>query len=79
VGIGINCALAWFNLLPIPPLDGSHIACGLLPESLAVKFQSLGRYGMVIIVLLLASGLVGRVIVPLIDKTSKIITGLIGL
>lgn len=79
IGIGINCALAWFNLMPIPPLDGSHIVSGLLPASVADQFQSIGRYGMIIIVLLLSTGFFGRIIVPLIRQTAKIITTLAGL
>lgn len=79
IGIGINCALAWFNLMPVPPLDGSHVVGGLLPASLADQFQALGRYGMIIIMLLLATGVFGRVIFPLIRQTSRMIMTLVGI
>ena len=78
MGIGINCALAWFNLMPIPPLDGSHVVGGLLPAPIADQFQSLGRYGMIIIMLLLATGVFGRIIVPLIRQTVSLIKALVG-
>lgn len=52
--IGINVFLALFNLLPIPPFDGSHIVQGLLPERLGAAYGSLQRYGMVVFALLIA-------------------------
>lgn len=79
MGIGINCALAWFNLMPVPPLDGSHVVGGLLPASLADQFQALGRYGMIIIMLLLATGVFGRIIFPLIRQTARLIMTLVGI
>ncbi len=51
-GILINLYLAIFNLIPIPPLDGSHILRGLLPYHAALEFDRIGRYGFVILVLL---------------------------
>ena len=77
--IGINCALAWFNLMPVPPLDGSHVVGGLLPASVADQFQALGRYGMIIIMVLLATGVFGRVIFPLIRQTVRLIMSLVGI
>ena len=79
MGIGINCALAWFNLMPVPPLDGSHVVGGLLPASLADQFQALGRYGMIIIMVLLATGVFGRIIFPLIRQTARLIMTLVGI
>ena len=51
-GVSINLWLMIFNLLPIPPLDGSHIIMAFLPEKLAYKYAQLGRYGLVILLLL---------------------------
>lgn len=78
IGISINCALAWFNLMPIPPLDGSHILEGLLPPRLAVAYASLGRYGMLIVLLLVATGFFRYVLVPLITHSMAFISGLFG-
>jgi len=78
-GVWINCALAWFNLMPIPPLDGSHIVSGLLPRPLAEAYASIGRYGMIIIIALLAFGLVGTVLFPLIRASARLIFNLVGL
>ena len=56
-GILINLILAFFNLIPIPPLDGSHVLYHLLPPRLGMQYRELGRYGMLILMMLL---LVGR-------------------
>jgi Zn-dependent protease len=52
----INCILALFNLIPIPPLDGSRILAMLLPAPLRVHFARLERFGMIIILVLLITG-----------------------
>jgi len=52
-GLLINLILAVFNLIPIPPLDGSHVVAHLLPPRLAVKYREVGRYGIGILMLLL--------------------------
>jgi Zn-dependent protease len=55
-GIMINLVLAAFNLLPIPPLDGSHVMKHLLPPKWAWNYAQLGRYGFVILIALLTFG-----------------------
>lgn len=54
-GITINLVLALINMLPIPPLDGSRIVSGLLPDYWAWRFNQLERYGFLILILLLAT------------------------
>ncbi|MFZ1742726.1 MAG: site-2 protease family protein [Pontixanthobacter sp.] len=53
--IVINIFLALFNLLPIPPFDGSHIVQGLLPRSLAVHYAKFQQMGMLLIIVLVAA------------------------
>jgi Zn-dependent protease len=48
-GILINFVLMLFNLLPIPPLDGSHVMYHLLPPQLGMRYRELGRYGMLLV------------------------------
>lgn len=55
-GIVINFVLVLFNLIPIPPLDGSHVFYHLLPPRLGMKYRELGRYGMIILFALLFLG-----------------------
>lgn len=55
-GIFFNLLLAVFNLLPLPPLDGSHVMKYLLPKPWAVRYQQIGRYGLLLFLLLLTVG-----------------------
>ncbi len=52
-GILINLILAFFNLIPIPPLDGSHVLFHLLPRRWALRYRAFGRYGLIAIMALL--------------------------
>lgn len=69
IGVWVNVTLGWFNLLPIPPLDGSHILGGLLPWPLARQYYAIGRYGIIIVVVLLGTGMLRYVMGPLVDNT----------
>lgn len=55
-GVWINLALAAFNLVPIPPLDGSHVFKYLLPPVWALNYQRIGSQGLLILILLLTFG-----------------------
>src|SRR5262245_59626865 len=55
-GIFLNMVLIAFNLIPIPPLDGSHVMKYLLPPAWSLRYQELGRYGLLILILLLYFG-----------------------
>ncbi|MBQ7585441.1 MAG: site-2 protease family protein [Desulfovibrionaceae bacterium] len=65
-GVYINLSLAWLNLLPIPPLDGSKILAYFLPNDLAFKYMQLERYGFLILLILLFTNLLNKVLTPLI-------------
>jgi Zn-dependent protease len=52
-GIFINLILAFFNLIPIPPLDGSHVLAHFLPRPLAGVYASISRFGMIVLFLLM--------------------------
>ena len=56
IGVYLNFGLIAFNLLPIPPLDGSHVMKYLLPRPLAIRYVQFGRYGLLVLMLLLFMG-----------------------
>lgn len=63
----INLLLAVFNLLPIPPLDGSQILSGLLPTQIAMKYEAIRSFGFIIIFFLLLTGLLWAIIIPIVQ------------
>lgn len=65
-GVFINLVLAFFNLLPIPPMDGSRLVSMALPYEAARAYNEIERYGMIIILIFLATGLFGKIILPLV-------------
>ncbi|MDR1776699.1 MAG: site-2 protease family protein [Desulfovibrio sp.] len=77
-GIFINFGLAWLNLLPIPPLDGSKVLAYFLPGNIALSFLRIERYGFVILLLLLFTGLLGDVLSPLVRGSARSLLGLLG-
>lgn len=61
----INIILALFNLVPVPPLDGSRVVAGILPPKARATYNGLARYGFFVILALLYLGLMNQVILPL--------------
>ena len=78
-GIIINIVLMVLNLLPIPPLDGGRVVAGVLPPNLAMPFMQLERFGMVIILVLLVSGILGKILWPIVQYFINIIGFIFGL
>lgn len=72
-GILINLVLAIFNMLPIPPLDGSRVMMGILPIDLARRYARFEPYGFIIIFGLLYLGVIGSVIWPLVMYFSRLL------
>lgn len=76
-GVLINFVLAFFNLIPIPPLDGSHVFYYLLPARLAVRYRELGRFGLPLLFLLLWIGVLDIFFAPAFWLT-RLVLGLAG-
>jgi len=65
-GVLINSILMALNLLPILPLDGGRVLAGLLPPKLAWQYSRLEPYGLFVVIGLLATGLLGKILWPLV-------------
>jgi Zn-dependent protease len=82
----INVFLAIFNLLPVPPFDGGHVVEGLLPRSAARFYRKIGRFSLLVFVMLLlvlpaispSADVIGRVVSPIVDHIGTALLGLFG-
>ena len=74
-GVSINIILALFNLIPIPPLDGSHILALVLPRELARLYSYLQPVGIVIILILMVTGTLWKILLPLYNQILMIMLG----
>ncbi len=77
IGIIINIVLIALNLLPLPPLDGSRIVTAFLSPTAAYKYNLLERWGLPILVVLIFTGVLGKILHPLIGFMLSIVNTLL--
>src|SRR5665647_1814157 len=75
--VQINIILAVFNLIPVPPLDGSKILAGLLPDKGTRFIYSLEQYGPLLLLLLIFTNLAGKIIWPMYNVLYALIYGIV--
>ncbi|MDD4508923.1 MAG: site-2 protease family protein [Eubacteriaceae bacterium] len=72
-----NVLFAIFNIIPIPPLDGSRILAEFLPYQAKMKYESFSRYGFVVLLLLMFTGIFSKIMVPLINAVLTLYSSLL--
>lgn len=76
-GVIVNVVLMVLNLLPLPPLDGGRIAVSLLPMRQAIAFSELERWGFPILMVLMFTGILGKILQPLVELVLGLIIRMI--
>ena len=75
-GMTINIILMVLNLIPIPPLDGGRVVAGVMPTQMALSFMRIEPFGMWIILALLVSGVLGKILWPVVLRFDAIISAI---
>ena len=78
-GILVNVIFAILNLFPILPLDGGRILASVLPNRLSYAYQGTERFGMIILIALIVTGILGKLLSPLVYGSVVAIYSLFGL
>ena len=71
----LNIVLCVFNLIPVPPLDGSKVLMGLLPPNLAYRYAQLEQYGFILIIILMATNVFSIILGPVVGFLVGLLTG----
>jgi Zn-dependent protease len=78
-GIVINLVLIALNVLPLPPLDGARVLAGVVPASWAARLDRMEPYGLMILVVLMMTGLLGPLMRPVMGAAQNLLLGILGI
>ncbi len=78
-GMYVNALFMVFNLFPLLPLDGGRMVAGLLPNQLSYAYSRLEPYGMIILIALMWTPVLGLFVRPLVGFSMRVVTGAFGL
>lgn len=78
IGVQINLILMVLNLIPVPPLDGSRVVASILPPKAAISFNRIEPFGFLILIALLALGVLGRVLFPVVLTLTNFLAKIFG-
>ena len=77
-GVSVNALFMVLNLLPVPPLDGSRVLAAILPPPWALRFGRLERYGLLLVIVLLYTGLLEKILWPPLQAVQALAMALLG-
>lgn len=72
-----NAMFAVFNLLPIPPLDGSKVLVNYLPPRAAYQYEGFAQYGTIVLILLVYAGVISMIIGPIINAILRVMSSVL--
>lgn len=75
-GVLINLFLMVLNLMPLPPLDGGHLVAAALPPRMAMNYNRIAPYGIPILVVLIATGILGKIVYPIVVAIASLLVKL---
>ena len=78
-GVSINIVLMVLNILPLPPLDGSRVLSSLLPPQIEYKYNRMESYGLIILLVLLVTGILGKILWPPVLAIQSLVYSLLGI